>query len=83
MSISWAFSKAQHISIALIEMSLINILAPPYALESTFGIIMIMWLQVPNRVIHVQIYAEVVLFVAGSLEAGGLPGSLEVSVVLK
>jgi hypothetical protein len=28
-------------------------------------------------------YAEVVTFVAGSLEAGGLPGSLEVLVVLK
>jgi hypothetical protein len=28
-----------------------------------------------------SIYAEVVTFVAGSLEAGGLPGSLEVSVV--
>ena len=30
-----------------------------------------------------QIYAEVVTFVAGSLEAGGLPGSLEISEVLK
>ncbi len=29
------------------------------------------------------INAEVVTFVAGSLEAGGLPGSLEVLVVLK
>ncbi len=29
------------------------------------------------------IYAEVVTFVAGSLEAGGLPGSLDVLVVLK
>jgi hypothetical protein len=34
-------------------------------------------------VIFVLIYAEVVTFVAGSLEAGGLPGSLEVLVVLK
>jgi hypothetical protein len=31
----------------------------------------------------VKIYAEVVTFVAGSLEARGLPGSLEVLVVLK
>ncbi len=30
-----------------------------------------------------KMYAEVVTFVAGSLEAGGLPGSLEVPVVLK
>ncbi len=30
-----------------------------------------------------DIYAEVVTFVAGSLEAGGLPGSLEILVVLK
>jgi hypothetical protein len=30
-----------------------------------------------------KIYAEVVTFVAGSLEAEGLPGSLEVLVVLK
>jgi hypothetical protein len=30
-----------------------------------------------------QIYAEVVTFVAGSLEAGGLPGSLEIPEVLK
>ncbi len=30
-----------------------------------------------------QIYAEVVAFVAGSLEAGGLPGSLEIPEVLK
>ncbi len=29
------------------------------------------------------IYAEVVTFVAGSLEAGGLPGSLELTEVLK
>jgi hypothetical protein len=29
------------------------------------------------------IYAEVVTFVAGSLEAGGLPGSLEIPEVLK
>ncbi len=28
-------------------------------------------------------YAEVVTFVAGSLEAGGLPGSLEIPEVLK
>jgi hypothetical protein len=32
---------------------------------------------------HFTIHAEVVTFVAGSLEAGGLPGSLEVLVVLK
>jgi hypothetical protein len=31
----------------------------------------------------VHIYAEVVTFVAGSLEAGGLPGSLEIPEVLK
>ena len=30
-----------------------------------------------------KIYAEVVTFVAGSLEAGGLPGSLEIPEVLK
>jgi hypothetical protein len=30
-----------------------------------------------------EIYAEVVTFVAGSLEAGGLPGSLEIPEVLK
>ncbi len=30
-----------------------------------------------------NMYAEVVTFVAGSLEAGGLPGSLEVPLVLK
>jgi hypothetical protein len=30
-----------------------------------------------------NIYAEVVTFVAGSLEAGGLPGSLEIPEVLK
>ncbi len=29
------------------------------------------------------IYAAVVTFVAGSLEAGGLPGSLEIPEVLK
>jgi hypothetical protein len=29
------------------------------------------------------IHAEVVTFVAGSLEAGGLPGSLEITEVLK
>ncbi len=29
------------------------------------------------------IHAEVVTFVAGSLEAGGLPGSLEIPEVLK
>jgi hypothetical protein len=31
----------------------------------------------------IKIYAEVVTFVAGSLEAGGLPGSLEIPEVLK
>jgi hypothetical protein len=31
----------------------------------------------------VKMYAEVVTFVAGSLEAGGLPGSLEIPEVLK
>jgi hypothetical protein len=31
----------------------------------------------------VRIYAEVVTFVAGSLEAGGLPGNLEIPEVLK
>ncbi len=31
----------------------------------------------------IEIYAEVVTFVAGSLEAGGLPGSLEIPDVLK
>ncbi len=30
-----------------------------------------------------EIHAEVVTFVAGSLEAGGLPGSLEIPEVLK
>jgi hypothetical protein len=30
-----------------------------------------------------MIHAEVVTFVAGSLEAGGLPGSLEIPEVLK
>ncbi len=30
-----------------------------------------------------KINAEVVTFVAGSLEAGGLPGSLEITEVLK
>ncbi len=30
-----------------------------------------------------KIYAAVVTFVAGSLEAGGLPGSLEIPEVLK
>jgi hypothetical protein len=33
--------------------------------------------------LFVFIYAEVVTFVAGSLEAGGLPGSLEIPEVLK
>jgi hypothetical protein len=32
---------------------------------------------------NIEINAEVVTFVAGSLEAGGLPGSLEVPVVLE
>ncbi len=32
---------------------------------------------------YASIDAEVVTFVAGSLEAGGLPGSLEISEVLK
>ncbi len=32
---------------------------------------------------QLTIYAEVVTFVAGSLEAGGLPGSLEITEVLK
>jgi hypothetical protein len=33
--------------------------------------------------IILDIYAEVVTFIAGSLEAGGLPGSLEILVALK
>jgi hypothetical protein len=35
------------------------------------------------NLLPVQMYAEVVTFVAGSLEAGGLPGSLEIPEVLK
>jgi hypothetical protein len=42
----------------------------------------------PEKLFHhvfefLAIYAEVVTFVAGSLEAGGLPGSLEIPDVLK
>jgi hypothetical protein len=36
-----AFSKTRHISIILIELSLINILAPPSECGSTFRVIMI------------------------------------------
>ncbi len=36
-----------------------------------------------NRKTFLYIYAEVVTLVAGSLEAGGLPGSLEIPDVLK
>ena len=35
------------------------------------------------KILCFLIYAEVVTFVAGSLEAGGLPGSLEIPEVLK
>jgi hypothetical protein len=38
-------------------------------------------IRVANSDLH--IHAEVVTFVAGSLEAGGLHGGLEVPVVLK
>ncbi len=48
--ISQAFTKTWRISIALIELSLINILAPPSVRRSTFRVIMIMLLKVANRV---------------------------------
>jgi hypothetical protein len=40
------------------------------------------WLKI-RKIFFILIYAEVVTFVAGSLEAGGLPGSLEIPEVLK
>jgi hypothetical protein len=48
--INRAFSKTRHISITLIELSLITILAPPSVHGYIFWAIMIMWLQVPSRV---------------------------------
>ncbi len=39
--------------------------------------------KIISRTTYEDMYAEVVTFVAGSLEAGGLPGSLEIPDVLK
>ncbi len=41
------------------------------------------WFKQYKISLGIDIHAEVVTFVAGSLEAGGLPGSLEIPEVLK